>query len=111
MGEAARVLRAYGEWIYVQKIVEERTSGGLFIPQTADYRHKPRLRFASVENTFRARVLSIGPRVDLDIDQGDEILVYTFAEGDGSKFYTGENVGEKGRLFIKPKDIVCAISR
>lgn len=104
-----RVLKAHGEWLYIEKIVQTMTEGGLHIPQTADYKKNPRLRFAGVENTFRARVLSVGSRVSEPVYQGDEIVVWTFAEGDGSTLYTGENVGEKRRLFIKQKDVVCVL--
>ena len=107
-----RVLKAHGEWLYVEKIIPEKTESGLlFIPSTADYKKNPRLRFANIDNTFRARVLSVGSRVSEPIYQGDEIVVWTFAEGDGSRLYTGENVGEKRKMFIKQSDVVCVIER
>lgn len=111
VSEKPRVLKAHGEWLYVEKIVELRTAGGLHIPQTFDHRNSVRRKFAAVQDTFRARVLSVGHRVTEPIEQFDEVVVYTFAEGDGSRLYTGENAGEKLRMFIKQKDVVCVIER
>lgn len=108
--DGPRVLKAHGEWLYIEKIVELKTESGLLhIPQTFDAGSSPRKKFQAVKDTFRARVLSVGSRVTEPIRQFDEIIVYTFAEGDGSKLYTGENVGEKRRMFIKAKDVVCVL--
>lgn len=109
VSEKPRVLKAHGEWLYIEKIVELKTAGGLHIPQTFDHGHSVRQKFAAVKDTFRAIVLSVGDRVKERIHQFDEIIVYTFAEGDGSKLYTGENVGEQRRMFIKAKDVVCVL--
>jgi hypothetical protein len=45
------------------------------------------------------------------LNQGDEILVWTYAAGDGSKLYTGDSVGEKDKMFVRMDDVVCAVER
>lgn len=98
--------------VYVEKIVRERAAGGLWVPSTfkaGKHGHSARLKMAATPDYFPARVLSCGPDVR-EIAPGDEVLVYTFAEGDGTKLYTGENVGEAKRMVIMyPNDILCAV--
>ncbi len=103
--------------IYVEKIVETETAGGIVIPGSFDYRFSARLKFGAIPDYFRAKVLAVGPNKRELMDSegqalayGDEVYVYSYAGGDGSKLMTGESVGEKGRCFIKPDDIVMAVS-
>jgi hypothetical protein len=63
---------------------------------------------AATRDYFPAEVLAVGPEVR-ELKSGDHVLVHTWAEGDGSKLYTGDSLGEKDRLILKPNDILCAI--
>lgn len=129
MSDQPETLRAAYDWIYIEKIVpnetalgEEVTEGGIIIPATFKSGFSARLKVNAIKDTFHARVLSIGRDVRApDLAQFDEVIVYTYADSDGSKgvsvnpsidnLFSGESSGEKNRLFIKLDDIVCAVDR
>jgi len=96
--------------VYVEKIRRTRSGGGIEIPIFGAFcGHSAKKKMAATPDYFPARVLAIGPDVK-EIKPGDEVLVYTFAEGDGSKLYTGENVGERERLMVMyPNDVLCVV--
>lgn len=105
-----------GSWIYVERIREKVSSGGIHLPETfraGKSGLSARERINAIRDHFLVRVLATGPDVQKSeaagLFQGDHALIWSYAEGDGSKLYTGESVGEKDRLFIKPNDVVCAV--
>lgn len=108
----ARVVRPLGDWILIEKITHKMSEGGLLhLPQAFNHKSRATLKHGAVADYFRARVLARGPRVPCELEQFDEVMVHTYAEGDGQRLYTGEDSGEKGRMFIKPGDIICAVER
>lgn len=106
-----RVVRPLGDWIFIEKITPKMTPGGIHIPATFNHKHRASLKHGAVTDYFRARILARGPRVPAEVEQFDEVMVYTYAEGTGERLYTGEDSGERGRMFIKPDDIICAVER
>ncbi len=99
--------------IYIRKIRETVSSGGIVFPETfraGKSGHSARLKMNAIQDTFHATVLAVGPE-SRELAPGDEVIVYSYAEGDGSKLFTGESVGEKDCLFIGPDDVVCAVDR
>ena len=105
-----------GSWIYVERIAERMSPGGIHLPETfraGKSGLSARERINAIKDHFMVLVLATGPDVQKSeaagLLQGDHALVWSYAEGDGSKLYTGESVGEKDRLFIKPGDVVCAV--
>ncbi len=104
------------DWLYVERIPERTSPGGIHLVETfraGKSGLSARERMNAVKDHFMVRVLATGPDVQKSeaagLFQGDFALVWSFAGGDGSKLMTGENVGEKDRLFIKPNDVVCAV--
>jgi co-chaperonin GroES (HSP10) len=96
--------------VYVERIRPEATPGGILIPQTFDHKHSARLKTAATPDYFPARVLAVGPQVR-DLKEDDHVFVWTYAEGDGSKLFTGDAEGALGkdRMFVAwPNDFVCA---
>lgn len=95
--------------------VESVTPGGIIIPATTERKAR------TTADQFRARVVAVGPgallengeRETIDLQPGDEVLVYSFAEdkSDGSALYTGASGPGKHQLFVRPRDIVCAVGR
>ncbi len=105
------VIRPLRDQLYVQKLVETHYGSGIIVkPSTFSPKKKfsARERMNAVSDTFHARVLATGPDVR-ELAQGDEVIVYSFADGDGSKLYTGDSVGEKDRIFIRMDDVLCAV--
>ncbi len=105
-------IRPLRNLVYVERVHKEKTEGGILIPKTfraGKSGHSASAKMDAVPDYFEAKVLHIGPEVT-EIAPGDHLLVWSFDGGDGSKLYTGENVGEKDRAFIRfPDDVVCAI--
>lgn len=102
------MVKPLGSRVYVERIHETETRGGLIIPQTFKARG-PGQKVGAVPDYFRARVLAVGPDVR-ELTEGDEVLVYTYAEGDGSKLYSGETDGSRDKMLVRyPDDLVCAI--
>lgn len=109
-----RKVRPLGDWIFIEKIVFTKSledKGLIHLPATFDHKHRASLKHMAVGDYFHARVLARGPRVPDEIAQFDEVLVYTYAEGTGERFYTGEDSGERGRMFVKPKDCFLVVDR
>lgn len=82
---------------------ETVTKGGIILPATLQARAKTKA------DLFRAKVVAKGPDAPRELEIGSHVLVHTWADGDGSKLYTGENAGTHQR-FIKPDDIVCEVA-
>ncbi len=106
----ATAVRPLRDLVYVEKVRKTQSDGGILFPQPGAFcGHSARKKTAATPDYFTARVLSVGPEVR-ELSPGDEVLVYTYAEGDGSKLYTGENIGERERLIVKyPGDFLCAV--
>ncbi len=102
-------IRPLRDLVYVEKIPRLMSEGGIHIPQAFKARG-PGSRLQGVQDFFHAKVLAVGPEAQRDVAVGDEALVYTFAEGDGTTLYTGDSVGERNRMFVKyPGDFVCVL--
>ncbi len=104
------------DWLYVERIKETKTTGGILLPETFKAGKSglsARQKMNAIKDHFLVKVLATGPEVQKSeasgLFQGDHALVWSYAEGDGSKLFTGETGGEKDRLFIKPGDVVCAV--
>ncbi len=110
MSGEPNVIRPLRDQLYVQRLRESVSAGGIIFPETFSPKKKfgARERMNAVPDHFRAKVLATGPDVR-ELAQGDEVLVWSYADGDGSKLWTGEGVGEKDKLFIKADDVVCAL--
>ncbi len=111
-----QILTPIRDWLYVERIRETVTPGGILIPESfraGKSGHSARLKMEAVRDYFLARVVATGPDVAKSevsgLEQGDHAFVWSYADGDGSKLFTGETVGEKDHLFIKPKDVLCAV--
>ncbi len=105
------VIRPLGDRIYIQRIRPTMTPGGLHLPATfkaGKNGRSKREEMNAIPDTFYATVLAVGPDVR-ELAQGDGVIVYSYADSDGSKVFTGDSVGEKDRLFIRPGDVVCAV--
>ncbi len=108
------VIRPLRDQLYVQRIAETHYTGGVILKpgtfKAGKNGFSARERMNGVADYFAARVLAIGPDVR-ELSQGDEVLVWSYAEGDGTKLMTGDSVGEKDKMFVKMADVVCAIER
>ena len=80
---------------------ETVTAGGIILPATLGARAQTK------SDLWRGRVFAVGPKVR-DVHPGDDVIVHTWADGDGSKLYSGEGIGGH-RSFIRQDDIVCAV--
>lgn len=100
--------------VYVERVKHEKTPGGIVIPETFEAKHSARLKMMAKSEYFEAKVLAVGPDVR-DLQPDDHTYVFTFADGDGSKLYTGTSVDGKRedtarRMFVEyPDDFVCAV--
>jgi co-chaperonin GroES (HSP10) len=108
-----RYVRPIRDNIYIQRIRPAQSAGGIIFPTSFKFGKSgfsAKAKMDAIPDVFPAHVLALGPEVR-ELSVGDEIMVYTYAEGDGSKLYTGETTGERERLFIRPDDVVCAVDR
>ena len=108
------MLRPLRDQVYIERIRPTESPGGILFPQAfkaGKGGHDVRLKMAAVPDYFPAKVLALGPDVRPgELSEGDEILVFAYAEGDGKKLWTGEGAGERDKMFIKyPDDILCAV--
>lgn len=115
-GKVPDVVVPVGTWIFVRKIRKTITAGGIHLVQAfkaGKHGSSAREKMNAVPDYFEAVVLATGPEVRTSeaagLEQGDRCLVWSYAEGDGSRLYTGEDVGMRDHLFIRPSDVVCAI--
>lgn len=102
--ETRTAVKPLGDRLYVQRIRETHYEGGIIHkPETFSPQKKfgARERMNAIPDFFLAKVLAVGPDERSGLKPGDHTLVWSYADGDGSKLYTGESVGEKDRLFIK----------
>lgn len=108
------VIRPLRDQLYVQRLKQTHYEGGVILkPETfkaGKNGFSAREKMNGIPDYFPAKVLATGPDVR-ELSQGDEVLVWSYADGDGSKLYTGESVGEKDKMFIKMDDVVCAVER
>lgn len=81
---------------------EHVTPGGLIIPATIQARAKTK------SDLWRGRVLAVGPEVK-DFEPGEDVIVHTWADGDGSKLYSGEARLGGHRQLVKQGDIACVV--
>lgn len=103
------MLRPLRDRILVERLeghgIERVSPGGIIIPAICEKNVQTK------SDTFRARVLAIGPEADRelqgDLKPGDEVLLYTF-DGHPDRVFTGDLGGESG-LFVRPDDILCAV--
>lgn len=92
---------------------ETRTAGGIIVPET--YEAPGRKKAVNKPDSFRARVLAVGPRVPAgELSEGDEVVVLTWSENsDGTRrgLYTGIDAPGDTLLIEYPTDIECALVR
>lgn len=109
--EDPNVIRPLGARIYVEKIIPKMSDGGIHIPESFDFKFSAKKKHDAIPDYFVAKVLAVGPDERSGLQPGDHTLVWTHAEGDGSKLWTGESVGEKNKFFINgtegPHDEKC----
>lgn len=101
------VIRPLRDQLYVQRIRPTQTEGGILLPETFKAGKSglsARQKMNAVPDFFLAKVLAVGPEERSGLQPGDHTFVWSYADGDGSKLFTGENVGEKDKLFITTKD-------
>lgn len=83
--------------------IERVTPGGIIIPATSESRAKTK------NDTWKGRVLAKGPKAPTELAIGDVVIVFTWADGDGSVLYTGTAGLARNELFIATDDIVCIV--
>jgi co-chaperonin GroES (HSP10) len=104
-------VRPLRDQILVERVtghgIERVSAGGIVIPATTQG------KIQTKDDQFRARVLAMGPDAERetsgDLHVGDEVLVHTWHE-DGDRLYTGVTAMAKGQMFVKPNDIICAVT-
>jgi chaperonin GroES len=74
------------------KLEEEKTSGGIFIPQTAQ------------EKTQQGTVLAVGDSEDIKVKVNDEIIYDKYAG-------TTIKIGGEEQLIIKAQDILAVVGK
>lgn len=80
--------------------IERVTPGGIVIPATAERRPTTKA------DTYRARVLAVGPEAARELTPGTEVIVHTW-HASGDKLYSG--VGTDYGTLVALEDIVCAL--
>ena len=83
--------------------IERVTKGGIIIPATTESRAKTK------SDTWKGRVVALGPQAPSELKIGDVVIVFTWADGDGSKLYVGHEGLGKNQLFVAPDDVVCIV--
>lgn len=91
--------------------IERVTDGGIIIPATTEAKARTKA------DTFRARVLAVGPgrvldsgvRVPVDVQPGEDVIVETWRDDTSNSLYTGDTGVEPGQLFIGVDDVVCVV--
>lgn len=91
--------------------IERVTEGGIILPATMHAKHKTKA------DTFRARVLAVGPgkvdgngvRQPIDVEPGEDVIVETWRDDASNSLYTGDVALGDHELFIGPDDVVCVI--
>lgn len=83
--------------------IERVTKGGIIIPATLEAHAKTK------NDTWRGKVIAKGPKAPDDVVVNDVVMVFTWADGDGKKLYTGHEALTKNQCFIEPDDIVCIV--
>lgn len=103
-------MRPLRDLILVQRLeghgIERITPGGIVIPAACEAKAKTK------NDYFRARVIAKGPKAPAELEVGEDVLVHTWAGGEGAGLYTGALTGVGGgRMLIQPDDILCAFPR
>lgn len=85
-------VKPIGERVLIEiKMSEEKTSGGLVIPQTAQ------------EKTQEGKVTAVGTGENIKVKVGDQVIYDKYA---GTPF----KIGEKDYLIIKADEILAVVS-
>ncbi len=116
MNDALPTISPIRDWLYVERQRQKVTPGGILLPDTfkaGKSGFSARQKMNAVADYFLAKVIATGPEVSKSevagLGQDDHCFVWSYADGDGSKLFVGESVGERDRIFVKPKDILCAV--
>jgi len=98
------VIRPIGARMYVERIRPKQTPGGLHIPEcfkAGKNGLSARERMNGIPDYFLVRILAIGSEECSGFRPGDHTFVWSYREGDGSRLYTGDSVGERDRIVIR----------
>ena len=107
------MIRPYGDRILVERLdghgVETTSPGGVILPSVQWKRGKTK----HVDDTFRARILAVGPRVSavtlFELFERDEVLVYTYADDGHGRLLVGDDTPHG--LIIRAKDVIAVLER
>ncbi|OHD06426.1 MAG: co-chaperone GroES [Spirochaetes bacterium GWD1_27_9] len=84
-------VKPVGERVLIEiKMAEEKTSGGLVIPQTAQ------------EKTQEGKVVAVGTSDSIKVKVGDKVIFDKYA---GTQF----KIGDKDHLIIKAEEILAIL--
>lgn len=101
MGATATKLRPLGDRVVLRPVKrEEVTKSGIVLPDTAQ--EKPQRAIVIAKGN--GRILDDGTKVEIDVNEGDEVL---FAKYAGTEF----KVDDEELLVISEKDILAVISQ
>lgn len=109
------MIRPYGDRVLVEKLdgegVDTVSPGGIHLPGVKFARGKTK----HVPDTFRARVLAVGPKVR-DVRVGDEVIAYTYSREGHGRVLTGDEteyglvLGEDDVLAVlEPTEVVPVV--
>ena len=101
MSATAVKLRPLGDRVVIQPVKrEEVTKSGIVLPDTAQ--EKPQRGVVIAKG--KGRILDDGSKIEIDLNEGDEVL---FAKYAGTEF----KVDEEELLVISEKDILAVVSQ
>jgi chaperonin GroES len=101
MSATATKLRPLGDRVVLQPVKrEEVTKSGIVLPDTAQ--EKPQR--GKVIAKGKGRILDDGSKIEIDLNEGDEVL---FAKYAGTEF----KVDDEEYLVISEKDILAVVSQ
>jgi chaperonin GroES len=101
MSATATKLRPLGDRVVLRPVKrEEVTKSGIVLPDTAQ--EKPQRGIVVAKG--KGRILDDGSKIDIDLNEGDEVL---FAKYAGTEF----KVDEEELLVLSEKDILAVVSQ
>jgi chaperonin GroES len=101
MSATATKLRPLGDRVVLRPVKrEEVTKSGIVLPDTAQ--EKPQRGVVVAKG--KGRILDDGSKIDIDLNEGDEVL---FAKYAGTEF----KVDDEELLVISEKDILAVVSQ
>jgi chaperonin GroES len=101
MSATATKLRPLGDRVVLRPVKrEEVTKSGIVLPDTAQ--EKPQRGVVVAKG--KGRILDDGSKIEIDLNEGDEVL---FAKYAGTEF----KVDEEELLVISEKDILAVVSQ